>query len=283
MFKSRPLEDFSQSDIRGLVTSQGVELIKPEFYPYLELFIFYPVPTTGFKVTTKAADHPNKESYQHTEGVEPFALATAGLLSNKCGEYLINGTPIFTPVGGSVILGGQNDKFKWSSRQPESRDFSDPAYKVFVTTSTKNRGIVPKTESTIIEAAPVADALKVEYQVKEITRDAVQMLNKLSSDCTMSAKDIQAIHDKLATNLNYSVTTPFTSRSYRILGLTVPAKISIRDGLESIKVRVSEEGVFTDISVGDSLFTPPSPDVILRALELNQSATLANLKSQNTL
>ncbi len=147
-----------------------------------------------------------------------------------------------------------------------------------MTNSVKNRGIIPKIETTFILPADVKDCLKTEYQSKEITRDALQILNKLTADCGLSPEEIKAIHEKFAANLDFSVTKPFTSRQYRIMGITLPSKLSIRDGLESLKVRVDDNGVFTDISIGDSLFTPPSPDLILRALELGIDAKLVNLK-----
>ncbi len=279
MFQRREVKDFTPETIRSLAYEGGTKLVEPEFYPNLELYIFYPAPKSGFKVDIKFTDNPNKENLQHTEGVEPFALATAGLLSNRCAQYQINGTSIFTPAAGSVRLGGQNDKFKWLQRQPVARDFESPSYKVYVTASAKNRGVIPKTEVTIIEEANTSNALRVEYQTKEITRDAIQIMNRLTEDCSLSPEAIQEIHDKLAANLNYSVSSPFNSLSYRVMGVTLPAKIQIREGLESLKVRIGDDGVYTDIAIGDSLFTPPSPDLILRALELHRSVELANFRT----
>lgn len=279
MFRSRTLEDFSTEDIRPLVYQDGNSLLEPEFYPFLELFVFFPTPKTGFRVQTKISDNPNIEHPQYTESLEPFALSTAGLLGNRCAQYLINGTPIYTPASASVLLGGNNDKFKWDFRQPTKRDFDIPGYKVFVTSSSNNRGLIQKTESVAIQPADPTNVLKVDYQVKDVTRDALQILNKLTSECNLSPDEIRAIHEKYATNLNFNITNPFTSRTYRVMGVTVPRKIAVRDGLESLKVRIDENGVFTDIGVGDTLFTPPSPNLILRTLEFGTQTELANLKT----
>jgi len=224
------------------------------------------------------ADNPNTEHPQHTEGVEPFALATAGIRGNRCAVYSLNGTQIYTPVAASVEF-GRHDKFKWKLRHADHLDFDAPSYKVFVTTSSSNRGIIPKSEIVIVEPAHPQQSAKVEYQSKEITRDAVQFLNKLTSNCVLPKDEVLAIHKKLAGALNYSITAPFNSRSYKIMGLTAPKSLSIKDGLQSLKVRVGDAGVYTEISIGDNLFTPPSPDLITRALEHHRSADLAKLRT----
>ena len=278
IFKVRELDRFSKETIASLVTENGVSLVEPKFYGNLQVLVFYPVPPTGFKFTDKIVDNPNKEYPQHTESLEPFALATAGLLSNSCAQYAINGTPIFTPAGASVLLGGQNDRFKWDTIQPTERDFQAPAYKVYVTNSIPNRGIVPKTEFSFVEPADVSECLKVEYQTKEISKDSLQYLNKLSTQCQIPIELLLEVHTKLAKNLNFSVNKPFNTKTYRIMGLKAPSKIAIKDGLTSLKVRVGNEGVFTDIEIGDTLFTPPAPDYITRTIEQTVGSRLANVK-----
>jgi hypothetical protein len=50
--------------------------------------------------------------------------------------------------------------------------------------------------------------------------------------------------------------------------LQLPSLVLIKDGLESVKVRVSDSGVSTDITMSNKLFTPPSQDLVYKALEL---------------
>ncbi len=279
MFKQRELEDFSDTDLRSLVTENGTQLVDDKLLPYLEMYVMYPAPNNRFNVGSSIVKHPIKEPVQHTESLEPFALATAGLLSDDCAKYTINGLQLFTPIGGSVLF--EHPSFRWSAREPVASDYSSPTYKVFVTNTTSNRGIVAKTESTLILEASPDKALTVDYQVRDISRDAVQFMNNLSNSCELPAADIAAIHRRTSTNLNFSVTEPFVSKQYRILGVTLPSAVGIKDGLESFKIRFGADGVFTELSIGNSLFTPPSPNVIYRALELGIEPKLVNLKTNS--
>ncbi len=61
------------------------------------------------------------------------------------------------------------------------------------------------------------------------------------------------------------------------MGITLPETISIATGLESVSITVDENGVSTEISIGDSLFTPPSQNFILRLLK--QGITPARIKN----
>ena len=262
------LEDAGPELIKTLVTESRNQMVGEEFFKNVALYIVYPSPSAnGIEVSSEITDHPIEEKKQHLEGVEPFAFSTAGLLNNKCVKYRVDGLDIFTPQGGSVQFTEQGDDFTWRTRRPTDIEFDKPVYKVLVQTTETNRGLIPKTQSSLVYPAPT-NALRVDYGFHQVEKDSSLLLNKLSSDCVIPRSELEAIHATVSKNLNFSVTEPFESYQYRIFGLELASSVSISDGLESVKVRVSDNGISTDITMGNKLFTPPSQDYIYKALQL---------------
>lgn len=262
------LKDADESLIRTLVTENRIQLVPTEFFENVALYIVYPSPSAaGISVSSEITDHPVEEKKQHLEGVEPYAFSTGGLLNNKCVKYRIEGLDIFTPQGASVQFTEQGDRFTWKTRQPTDAEFDKPVYKVLVQSTETNRGIIPKTQSSLVLAAPTS-AKRVEYGFHQVDKDSSLLLNKLSTDCVIPESELTAIHNTVSKNLNFSVAQPFESYQYRIYGLQISTPVSIKDGLESLKVRVTENGISTDIVMSNNLFTPPSQDYIYKALQL---------------
>jgi hypothetical protein len=278
--KEVDIQDLSIELKRFLATESGVTGVSDDLLKNLGLFVFYPSPTeSGITVTPELTDHAIEEKPQHLEGTEIYSFATGGLLNNKCVKYTIEGVSVFTPQGGSVLFSNQGDAFRWSARAPSDVEFDKPVYKVMAKTSQKNRGIIPKTQSSLVQVADTG-SIRVDYGFSNIDKDASLLLNKLSSACVIPESELEKIHETVSNNLNFSVSEPFKSYQYRIYGLTLPSSISIKDGLESIKVRVSDAGISTDITMSNKLFTPQSQDLIYKALELGL-AKAANSKPKS--
>lgn len=277
--RRRDLSNETDDTIKTLVTENGVALARLEDYDRVEVLVVYPKPgEDALNISSSVVEHPNKEFPQHTEGVEPFALATAGMLSNQCVGFLINGVKIYSPVGASVRFGDESERFAYSYRQPVTRDFSRPTYKVYVTSSVKNRGRIDKTEISIIDTAPLGNAQRVEYKTNPIDKDSVRWLNQLTTDCTLDPEKIQQVHERTAANLNFSVVKPFRSIQYSVFGLTTSSDLKPSKGLESLSVRIDGDGgVITSVTLSDKLFTPPSQDFILRAINAGIDPKLAKL------
>lgn len=270
--KEIDISRFDDSFRKFLITEGSNKLVEDAFLKNVGLFVFYPAPDSrGISVVGEITDHVIEEKKQHLEGVELFSFATGGLLNNKCVKYTVDGVPIFTPQGGSVLFSDSGDRFRWARKTPEDVEFDKPVYKVIVQTSEKNRGLIPKTQSSLVQAADT-NSMKVEYGFSNIDRDASLLLNKLASDCVIPQSELSKIHETISSNLNFSISEPFVSYQYRLYGLDIPSSVSTKDGLESVKVRVSDNGVSTDIVMSNKLFTPPSQDLIYRSLELGKTA-----------
>ena len=267
--------DIPLSTKKLLASGTGV---KPEDVSGLTLLMVFP---GSLAISSSFEDNKLDENPFHGEALEVYALSSYGLLNKKCVKYDIAGVPIYTPTGSSVLFAGQST-FKWLYREPENKEYSTPTYKVYVSLGSKNRGSIPKLESVQITPPPstgngLSDAMKVDYKVREINRGSVAYLNQLDpTSCRIPAAILKKAHDDFSKDLNFSVTKPFQTYQYRLFGVQLPSRLSIRDGLESITVRVDEKGVNTTINIGNSLFTPPAPEFLTRLLELGINPSIYN-------
>ena len=234
----------------------------------------------GLNMTHSFDDHINETHPQHVESDEPYGTSTAGMLSNKCVVYDLAGKKVYTPIGASVHFDTDRSKgFYFSWRAAKTKDFDAPSYKVFITSSISNRGLIPKTEIAYVQYADMNAARRVEYKTHSLDRNSIRFLNKLTVDCRLDPNQIRALHETLAKNLNFNVTKPFRSIQYEIFGVTSPTALSPSSGLESLKIRVDGQGgITTSISIGDKLFTPVPENMILKALENGISPKLAGLQ-----
>ena len=299
-------EDYPLANKRTVLTTTGgvsaaAELTDTEL-ACVDIIVVFPPPQKPAEVLAAAGqhadldplhltysfgDHINKTFPQHTESSEPFGVSTAGMLSNKCVVYDVAGKKVYTPIGASVHFHtDKSHKVQFARRSPTTKDFSDPAFKVFITSSVSNRGLIPKTEITYVDYADITAARRVEYKTHALDRNSIRFLNKLTNECRLDPAQILALHKVLAKNLNFSVVQPFRSLQYEIFGVTVPdfmshsksESLSPSKGLESLKIRIDGQGgITTSISLGDKLFTPISENVILHALENGILPRLASL------
>lgn len=287
MFKD--LKDYSEDAKRILVTVDGVDkaaALGYKTYNDIDILVLFPPPEnpkapniSPLNITFAQTEHLNKTHPQYSEGKNSLGMTTMGMLSNKCIFYKIAGGDIYTPIGGSIHFNDdKSPRLAFNQRSPSKKDFSQPAYKVLVTSTISNRGVIPKTEMVYTEYANMDEALRVEYKTQALDRNSMRFLNQLTSECRLDPKQILALHELLSKNLNYSVTKPFRSVQYEIFGVNTTEPLSPSTGLESLRVRIDGQGgVTTSISIGDKLFTPVKEDVILRALELGISPKLAAL------
>lgn len=141
---------------------------------------------------------------------------------------------------------------------------SAPRFKVFVSTTSSSALFIPKMESVNLTTAPsekgkLPNVMRVEYIGNELQRLTLRKLNLLNGvTCRIPEGILLQAHLKAVNNMDFNAAKESETRRYQLFGLKIAKPISIKDGLESLSVSVSSRGVFTDIVVGNSLFTPIS-------------------------
>lgn len=277
--------------VRFLNAADGTPLVKAEDLVNIKLIAFYPV---NFSFTTTITENPDEEFPHYIEDVAPFALSAYGLLSKTCVACDIDDIRIFTPGGASVQF-EISPEFNWELREVDPTvAATSPHYQVYLAPTIQGRGFVPKTESVYISPAPdinsqgsVASSgrgifsgqispsstssqgvLKTEYNVQDINRSIIKFINSLQSpSCIIPDNLLLAAHQEFNVNLNFSILSPFVSQEFELYGVTLQSGFKISDGLEALKVRIDENGVKTNITIGNTKFTPPSPEFLQRKVE----------------
>lgn len=249
--------------------------IKEEDLPKIKLLAFFP---GEFAVSRSFINNENEENPHVTEDPRNiFVHDYYGLMSKRCVRYNIDGLQIDTPAGASVHF-EYDGGFKWLGRMPDfNQESSKPIYRVLVTSSTKNRGIVPKIESVLVDYAKIDDKIgKVDYIAKNINRGSIKYLNNLNNSCEINPELLKEAHEQFIENLNHSNKEPQIEKVFTIIGINLPKKLKIKDGLQSLDVSIDEDKVNTTVSIGNSLFTPPALDFIERKIEFEQQYSKLN-------
>lgn len=248
-------------------------------FPNVKLMAFFP---GKLAVDTATIDNPAEENPFYKPGVAQYAIAGYGLSSKSCYRVTVNGFPIYMPAASSVNFGAQEqfNGFSILDRGGEDEAFgvTAPTYQVYVTITNKNRGIIPKIQSTYVTAPPNAtQALEIDYVVKDINRNSLKyFVAPLAPICSVDSTLLKAAHQEINVNLNYSVIAPFSTFDYTIAGLSLSSPVSIADGLQEMNISISDSEVVTKIRIGDSLFKPPSVEYLLNQFQQMRTNAVEN-------
>lgn len=259
-------------------------------------------------IESSRVENEADENLIYGQTVDTIDLASYGLLSKAAIAYTlyrndedVGAIPVKLPTPGfemvmptaSSVLFGDTRTLSWQSqdldlleenraRVQEPLMTRAPMFKVYVSLTTKNRLFIPKMESVNLTAAPhvtgkLPNAMSVEYVLHELSTSTLRYLNRLNTaSCRIPDNLLKEAHETEVKDMDFSVTTPFTSKRYQVFGLTLPQAIRITDGLEGLSVSVTNKGVFTDITIGDSLFTPISRDYHSFQLETSLNPVFYN-------
>lgn len=247
--------------------------------PNVALVAFYP---GSINVSGTIIDNPAEENPFYKHDVPQYSVASYGLSSKSTYQITVNGFPIFMPVSSSVNQGEQplfNDGVVFNSGGAgETTQQSIPYYTVIISITSKNRGLIPKVQTTYTTAPPNVDStLEVDYQVKDINRKSLKyFLAPLVPQCSVDTQVLMADHQDLNVNLNYSVTVPFSTFEYEIAGLDISQPVSIANGLQNMQISISNNEITTQLKISDSLFKPQSQDYLLHQFIQDQSEAINN-------
>jgi hypothetical protein len=88
-----------------------------------------------------------------------------------------------------------------------------------------------------------------------------------TNTCGISEELLEAAHREFNERLAFDISKPLVTNEYSLYGITFPSKIKIKEGLEKIKIRIDENGVKTNITIGNKNFVPPSPEYLQKKVE----------------
>lgn len=248
--------------------------INPSDIKYVRLMAFFP---DSFTINSQVVTHPQEEGFFYRD--DGTTIETYGLTSKQTVRYNILGIPVYLPAAASVQFSTPSifSSNIYLSRTNTAGEQSVPSYKVLVTATKNNRGIIPKIETTYIAPPQSNRVLSVEYTLKDLDKQNLKYLLSPSIPlCTVNQDTLLQYHKTFNSNLNFDVTEPFESYEYELIGVTLPNGIDISDGLEGINITINESTVSTKIKIGNSFFRPPSQEYLLSRFLFEQSQFIKN-------
>jgi hypothetical protein len=230
--------------------------------------------TDEINVDISTATHPtevlggNKLRVEEDVAGQSFAINEGpwGLRSKNC--YLINFCgvmPIYTPPGSfAAELSNYTDECVTAPSysllsdnlySPVPAPNTDVGYRVFVSCSSEFPRLIPKFfYNTKIDAPNAGSVRKVDYVDYQLSE---QNLAIFGDQCTPDRGTLNNYLTDLGSTSEYSYSKPFYNINFKLAG-TVPEIWSVQQGLSSMSVEVTENGVFTEYGLSTKIIQPPS-------------------------
>ena len=209
-----------------------------------------------FKIKFSSVPHPDepKQRKQKTEDVEDVFGNTItinkgswGLRSTKCIRIEMPGITFFPPV---EAVG--NNKFFQA-------DDGDSGFTVFAASSADFKKFLPKQQLVYGVNAGNLNCAKVDYHIKQLNEDNLSKLN--AGRCLISLKAFSTYAGEISQFSSYTNSQPSRSMSFKMAGL-FPVIYNVSQGLSSINIEVSDNGIFTSYSFEDLIIQPPSDEYV---------------------
>jgi hypothetical protein len=272
--------------------------------PSIKLYVARKGNSEAFQIRkTKSTKHPQEsssqksftESYQSALGeFEVVEICKWGISENSDHILLDMGNgaiKIHTPVESfhevqSGTIRQDNNKLLYDVRGEGSSATlivpasSDVGYDAVVKSSSKFKAFLPKYEDTYIkEPQNWQQASNVSYLYAQVNEENINYWlrkgNGLSSDsnrkdCWPENKGpkFKQYMDTIHEFTSYSMTSPQSKYSFKMAGL-FPVVYGVRDGLSSVSINITDDGVFTNYVLEDKIIQPPSINVIEQFLKNN--------------
>jgi len=219
-------------------------------------------------------------------------LGSYGLLDNQCSWVTFDGFSFMTPVQGTELSKAITE----SSFDPQTdlAPFPSAGYKVRATCEMHIPVCIPKIQQSVVDVSPdVAAAAKQELTFLDISDDDIKIFG--GGTCVPSKDAIMALHKAKSAGVAKSKIGVEKTAEYQMVGVAPEGIPSLGEGLDSVKIVVGDNGVFTNFTISDKISKPLSQEVImmqlLHARDMNASShpavgnyvaqTAGNLKIPN--
>jgi hypothetical protein len=240
-----------------------------------------------FTMTASKVTNPEEESPMHVP-IGESSVSQLGLMSKTSYKYLVWGMPVIMPAASScrfnkdyddpLLTTSTNFQLKVRTQVDMSKPslITAPHYLVAVNQTYTPYFELPKIQAVFSSSPAVGDALAVEYAVyPQGSKKEMALLANMKDECVPDTSSLQAYHDDFNAKLVESVTEPFDSYTFSIDGVTLDSAVtpSISNGLERVNISVSERGVSSSFTFGNSLFTPIRLDTKRQEVEYALAAS----------
>ena len=206
-------------------------------------------------------------------------LGSYGLMDNKSAWVTFDGFSFMAPVQSTELTSaGAHD-----SVLDQNNDLTNRAgYRVRATSSFNIPVCIPKIQQSVVQISDQVDAApKQELSFLDISDDDLLIFG--SNSCVPDANAIMKIHEAKSASISKSKISPERNSEYKMVGVAPDGVPLIKDGLDSLKISVSDNGVFTTFSLSDKIAKPLSENTILNQVLMGKFFMKGNYQSSSNL
>jgi hypothetical protein len=202
-------------------------------------------------------------------------IGSYGLIDNKTAWLTFDGFQCMVPAGGTELLQDvATTRFELTGPiVPEER------YKVLVRQSTNIPSCIPKIQHSAINWTSPAGVGASEVNFTDISDDDIRVFSPRT--CIPSKELLEKIHQEKNVLTSVSSFRPEKTLEFQIVGAPKNSP-SIREGLDGIQIKVSDNGIFTSYSLSDKLRQPPSPEIAALKAAYKQGKVFKSVESYPT-
>jgi len=205
-------------------------------------------------------------------------IGTYGLKDNDTAWVNFDGFEFMTPVGATELL-EKASSYPLQSI-PTQDDQNKGKYKVMVKQSFEIKVCIPKIQNTLVAWENPNNCASSEVNFSDISDDDIKIFGFQS--CVPSTTELQRIHTEknVATSISNDAVEKLLQ--FQIVG-TPKNSPTVSQGLDSIDIKVANDGVFTTYTLSDKLRLPPSTDIVVQKSiykRANKYKTLPNQPSK---
>lgn len=226
------------------------------------------------KITADANDTAVCKSYSDVNGGGQKTIGTYGLTSNETAWVTFDGFQFMVPVEATELITRQF--VSPFNTIPENND--EGSYKVMARQSFNVPVCIPKIQNSLINWTSPNSVGSCEVNFSDISDDDIAVF--ALGTCIPSNEQLQRIHTEKNVMLSISNDKPEKTKKFQIVGTPKNSPL-ISQGLDSIDIRVSDEGVFTSYSLSDKIRRPISTELLLLKKQLENIKTYNRIPTVN--
>jgi hypothetical protein len=208
-----------------------------------------------------------------------------GLLSTECYEISFDGGAmrIFTPPGSFIEeLDNYEDECATAPSysllsdelyDPITTSYAGPGYRIFASCSSEFPKFTSKFEHTVKIDAPDASVVrKVDYVDYQLSEENIAIFG---NSCQPDRNILSDYLLDVGSTSEYSYSNALYDINFKLAGV-VPKIWSVKEGLSSMSVEVSENGAFTTYNLSTKIIQPPSVSYTEQNLRFSRRAAFGN-------
>lgn len=122
---------------------------------------------------------------------------------------------------------------------------------------------IDKLQYPILNKTRISDKVaSIQVLEKDISDDTIRIFKNRNNSCRYDLNRIKDFHETISEHLEFKYDKPLTSKQFVIEGVNITKTPKIENGLMSIDISLSEDGVRSTYTLGTRLMQPISEDLL---------------------